>query len=155
MTVPRSASVGNALAAVLCAVTASCSDGPSIVAPIPSIDGTWRILRTAGTDPGCDFLFDPAPGPLEITFRVRDGILETVPGHPETVSSLEPDGSFELRDVLESPSHRETITIRGRFESDILTATESHAFLYFDPIIVELLGNESCVSSYGWVGERV
>jgi hypothetical protein len=155
MTVRGSASLGNVFAAALCAVTTSCSDGSSFVAPVASIDGTWRILRTAGTDPGCDFLFDPAPAPLEITFRVQDGVLETVPGHPNTVSSLEPDGSFELRDVFESPSHRETISIQGRFESDILTATESHAFLYFDPIIVELLGSESCVSTYGWVGERV
>ena len=145
----------NAFAALLYALSAGCSDGTSMVAPVLAIDGTWRILRTAGPDPGCDLLFEPAPTPLEITFSVHDGEIETVPTHPWNSSSLEPDGTFELRDVIESPgSFRDTITIRGRFEGALLTASESHATIYFDPIIVGLYGSEPCVSTYHWVGER-
>lgn len=145
----------NAFAALLYALSAGCSDGSSMVAPALAIDGRWRILRTAGLDPGCDLLFDPAPTPLEITFRVHDGELETVPTHPWNSSSLESDGTFELRDVIESPgAFRDTITIQGRFEGALLTASESHATIYFDPIIVELYGSDPCVSTYHWVGER-
>lgn len=139
---------------LLVAALASCSGEASPLGPVAIIDGTWRILRTAGTDPQCNLFFDPAPPSLEITFRGRDGVLESVPAS-SLAGFYEPDGTFELHDVFESVgAYRETVTIRGKFEGDDLTATESHVIIYFDPVLITVLGSDPCTTTYGWAGER-
>lgn len=115
-------------------------------------------MRTLESDSGCVLPSDTTP--IELTFRVRDGLLEirnvSVPDSLAGLTgSIESDGDFEVLDVLGTPGvFTETIRIEGRVTREVLTAIESHEFVYEDPELIEIIG-ERCEIRIRWEGERV
>jgi hypothetical protein len=148
-----------AVTASLLVLAAGCSDGSAITAPLPAVDGTWSVLRTAVNTVGCDVLLDPEPTPF--VFRSTDGVLEVGlplgPGRELILRGvIEADGEFQLHWEEDNPGFAsESIRLDGRFVGDALTAIERSETVFIDPRLIELFGSERCETTIRWEGERV